>query len=43
MVYLKQYELFLERQFGFQQVRGTKNQSLLIYLEVANWVDEQKW
>ena len=42
MSYLEQKEILLDKQFGFQQGRGTGKQILLVYSEVAQRVDEEK-
>ena len=42
MDYLEQKEILSDKQFGLRQGRGMENQLLLVYSEVAEWVDERK-
>ena len=42
MEYLEKNEILSDKRFGFWQSRGKDNQLLLVYSEVARWVDEGK-
>ena len=38
----EQNEIMSDEQFGFQKVRGTENQLLLVYSEEAKWVMKKR-